>query len=166
MALRPDGTDQDEFDSYGGRRKRRKQGSGRWLVYCCALPPVLLLCLALLGAGGFLLYKFVLFPELPRDKLLGTWEYHVSQKPLVMMAFEFRKDGTLGLLAINERNNAREQREGKYEVTAETRDKVTVSVHWQDGQETAWEIEIVSDDQMRMHFLRTKADPVTYRRKR
>ncbi len=166
MALRPDGTDQDEFDSYGRRRKRRQKRGTHPLVVILAVLTLCFFCLVGLGTGAYFFVTLGFLADKPRDKLLGTWEYYRSQKPLIMLSFEFRKDGGLTLRAVNEKNNASEQREGKYEVTGETRDKVTVSVRWQDGQETAWEIEFLPDDEMRMHFLKSKAEPVTYKRKR
>jgi hypothetical protein len=163
---------------------RRKHGSpiGRTLVVLFIIGLVLLITVPLTTIGGYLLWRYmaagprvpsVALPTStrPRDRILGQWEAILAERPGTKMLLDLRGDGSSMILADTGRGMIPDPT--TWDLVSESGNHVRVRFRHMGaaaavpgGEPFEWDIEVVSDDQIRITPLTSPAPACVYQRRR
>ena len=161
----------------------RKHGSrvGRTLVVLLIIGLVLLITIPLTAIGGYLLWRHmaagprapsVALPTSarPRDRILGQWEATLAERPGTKMLLDLRGDGSSMISADTGRGVILDAT--TWEVVGESGNHVHVRFHHMGaaaampgGEPFEWDIEALSDDQVRVTPLAPPAPAHIYQRR-
>jgi hypothetical protein len=171
----------DDADDLLVPRRRRTSGVGRTLVVLFIIGLVLLITIPLTGIGGLLLWRYmaagprapsVALPGAarPRDRILGQWEAALVERPGTKMLLDLRGDGSSMITADTGRGVILDAT--TWEVVSESGNHVHVRFHhagaaaaMPGGEPFEWDIEALTDDQIRVTPLNPPAPARAYQRR-